>query len=69
MPLIKVDPNEPELPLKDDNGHWLETVMYACMYSLPKAEKRDSGRGSYDDDDFEEENKRHGTKALGGYGS
>jgi hypothetical protein len=43
--------------------------MYACMYSLPKAEKRDSGRGSYDDDDFEEENKRHGTKALGGYGS
>jgi hypothetical protein len=70
MPLIKVDPNEPELPLKDDNGHWLETVMYACMYSLSKAEKRDSGRGGDDDDDyFEDEKKRHGTRALGGYGS
>ena len=72
MPLIKVDPDEPELPLKDDNGHWLECLMYACMYSLPKAEKasgKGRGGGIDEDDDFEDEKQRRGTKALGGYGS
>jgi len=72
MPLIKVDPSEPELPLKDDNGHWLECLMYACMYSLPKAEKA-SGKGRHggidEDDDEGDEKQRRGTKALGGYGS
>jgi hypothetical protein len=69
MPLIKVDPNEPELPLKDDNGHWLECLMYACMYSLPKAEKRDRRSVLGDDDDDFDDKKKSGTKALGGYGS
>jgi hypothetical protein len=67
MPLIKIDPAEPELPLKDDNGHWLECLMYACMYGLPKAEKRDRRR--VEEDDFDEDKPKRGTPAMGGYGS
>ena len=39
MPLIRIDKNDPEVPLKDDNGHWLETLMYIAMYCMPNADK------------------------------
>ena len=40
MPLIEVDKNDPEVPKKDDNGHWLETLLYICMSCLPSADKK-----------------------------
>jgi hypothetical protein len=54
MPLIQIDKNDPEIPLKDDNGHWLETLMYICMYCMPNAAK--AGR-KFDDEDEEDELK------------
>jgi hypothetical protein len=53
MPLIQVDKDDPEVPLKDDNGHWLETLMYICMYCMPKADKsRGRGEDEFDEDDL-----------------
>ena len=53
MPLIAVDPDNPEVPKKDDNGHWLETLFYICMSCLPAADKK-SVRSVDEDDDKDE---------------
>ena len=53
MPLIAIDPNNPELPKKDDNGHWLETLLYICMSCLPNADKK-CVRSPDDEDDRDE---------------
>jgi hypothetical protein len=74
MPLIRIDKDDPEVPLKDDNGHWLETLMYICMYCLPKADK-ERRKDEDDDDDKADELKaarvkrQASARAYGGYGS
>jgi hypothetical protein len=64
MPLIAIDPNDPELPKKDDNGHWLETLLYICMSCLPSADKK-SVRSIDDDDRDEVAVARRGKYAYG----
>jgi hypothetical protein len=72
MPLIRIDKDDDEVPLKDDNGHWLETLMYICMYCLPKADK--ARRKDEDDDEADElkaarVKRQASARAYGGYGS
>jgi len=68
MPLIIADPSDPELPLKDGNGHWLETIMYMVMDALPAADKARVPR-SDDDDEDELAAARNRRQGKWGYGS
>lgn len=69
MPMILIDVDDPEVPLKDDNGHWLETLMYIVMYSMPDADK--AGKGAEDDDESDELKTARARKAnqKWGYGT
>jgi hypothetical protein len=49
MPLIEIDNDNPEEPKKDDNGHWLETLMYIVMHAMPDAER--NARKTIDEED------------------
>lgn len=68
MPKIQVDPDDPELPKKDDNGHWLEMLFYICMYNLPAADKKARKRHKEDLDDDKDFDQAQPVRKYG-YGS
>jgi hypothetical protein len=48
MPTIKTDPANPELPMDGGDDHWLDCLMYACMYRSPTA---DAKRKAFEEDE------------------
>lgn len=52
IPLIPVDPGDPEVPAKGPDDHWLDCLFYACMYRQLAAQKP---KGKIDI--FDEENE------------
>jgi hypothetical protein len=75
IPLIRIDPNNQEAPLDDDNNHWLNAIQYMVMHRMASPTERevsdfDKRVEEFDDDDqlgkFRAERQR-GTAVGGGY--
>ena len=68
LPLIKVDPNDPEVPDNDrGKNHWLDCDFYACM-SRPVVPKYDVNPEGYKDDWPEDEVTKRRRSQMGAYG-
>jgi len=67
IPARETDPNDPELPADGGDDHWLDTVLYACMYraQIPKS---DEARRRYPRDELEERRSRKNVRRGGRYG-
>lgn len=70
IPAIGTDPNDRELPEDGGDDHWLDTVLYACMYRAGAA-KRDElpkPRKVYDELEEERRKRRDRQRRGGRYG-
>jgi len=69
IPAIGTDRNEPELPADGGDDHWLDAVLYACMYraATPKSDEAPRRRNR---DELEEarEKRRQRQRAGGRFG-
>lgn len=67
VPSIGTDPGDPELPADGGEDHWLDSVLYACMYRMTKAKEneRKHSRDYYDELD-EARKKKTSRQRVGG---
>lgn len=67
IPSIPTDRNERELPQDGGDDHWLDTVLYACMYRAGTAKKDELPRSRAAMDELEEaRRKRRDRQRRGG---
>lgn len=75
IPLIRIDPNDQEKPLDDDNNHWLNAIQYMVMHRMANPTEKEVADfekrvEEFDEDDelgkFRAERMR-GTEVGGGY--
>lgn len=69
IPAIPTDKTDPELPEDGGDDHWLDTVLYACMYRavVPKSDSAPVRR-SRQVDELEERRRTKRQRAGGRYG-
>jgi hypothetical protein len=73
IPLIRIDPNNQEAPLDDDNNHWLNAIQYMVMHRMAQPTERevtdfDKRNDPWDDDDeLGKLRAERGTAVGGGY--
>jgi hypothetical protein len=69
LPSIGTDATDPELPADGGDDHWLDTVLYACMYRAAAAKKDDLPLPRKQMDELEEARQRkHRERRKGRYG-
>lgn len=69
LPAIGTDRNDPELPADGGDDHWLDTVLYACMYRAGSAKQDVLPKSRKYYDELEEARiKRQTTQRRGNYG-
>lgn len=61
LPAIPTDHNDPELPEDGGDDHWLDTVLYACMYRTTAAKQDQLPRSREYYDELGEARRKVGT--------
>lgn len=69
VPAIGTDPKDDELPVDGGDDHWLDAVLYACMYRVSAAKRDEYPAEERERDELEEERERRRRQGqFGTYG-
>lgn len=63
IPAIGTDKTDPELPVDGGEDHWLDSVLYACMYRAANATSDEKSRRNRELNELEEARERRNRRA------